>query len=198
LLASPFNWPMHAVYAGAWLSFGIAHSILCQPRVKLWAAPQLGRAYRLVYNGVSLVHIGVVLGLGRALIAPVDFSLPTALLGIHLVGWVVFLMALKDYDLSRFSGMAQWRGVGSDDDENFVTNGFHRYVRHPLYLGAVMMLWGGVRDDLGFATALWASLYFAIGTVFEERKLAGLYGQAYLDYKARVPAIVPWKGRVPL
>ena len=55
------------------------------------------------------------------------------------------------------------------------------------------------RDEgqaLGLATAVWGSAYLVIGTAFEERKLRRLYGQAYEDYRARVPAFVPWKGRV--
>jgi len=57
----------------------------------------------------------------------------------------------------------------------------HRFVRHPLYSAAFLILWG--------------SVYLVVGSHFEERFLERLYGDAYADYRRRVPAFVPWKGR---
>ena len=39
------------------------------------------------------------------------------------------------------------------------------------------------------------SLYLVVGAAFEERGLLRLYGADYADYRRRVPAFIPWKGR---
>ncbi len=117
-----------------------------------------------------------------------------------MLGVGVLVLALREYDLGLFSGLKQIRagkqGAPEDEDEPLVTDGLHRFVRHPLYLGAYMIIWGGAVSDFGLATAVWGSLYLFIGTRHEERSLSALYGEAYADYKRRVPAIIPWKGKV--
>ena len=57
------------------------------------------------------------------------------------------------------------------------------------------MLWGLVDGEFALATALWASAYFWLGSRYEERRLVARYGDAYRDYRNRVPAFIPWKGR---
>jgi protein-S-isoprenylcysteine O-methyltransferase Ste14 len=116
--------------------------------------------------------------------------------GMQLIGLCVLLVALKQYDLGRFSGLSQLRR-GSDQpvDEPLHLTGLHRYIRHPLYLGAYLYLWGGAVDEFGFQTALWASLYLFIGTWFEERKLISQYGAEFQVYKNKVPSLLPYKGR---
>jgi len=79
------------------------------------------------------------------------------------------------------------------------TDGPYRYVRHPLYLGsmlaalgfAVMMsvIWGWI-----VVLPLFALLYTS-QVVIEERHLRATYGEAHADYAARVPMLVPWRGR---
>jgi protein-S-isoprenylcysteine O-methyltransferase Ste14 len=110
-------------------------------------------------------------------------------------------MALREYDLGRFSGLSQIkahrRGAPEPGDEPLIIHGMHQFVRHPLYLGAYLIFWGGAGDDFGLATAIWGSLYLWIGARHEERSLLALYGQAYTAYQTQVPAIVPWKRRAP-
>ena len=71
----------------------------------------------------------------------------------------------------------------------------HRFIRHPLYSGLFLVLWGHAQTEFALATALWGSVYLVIGAGFEERRLIDRYGDAYRTYRARVPAFVPWRGR---
>lgn len=187
----------HALYALAWISFGLGHSILASEAAKA-RLTFLGSAYRLSFNAVALVHLATVLALGLYLFrAAPAFDLPNwlsvMLWAIHAAGWAIILVSARSYDLGRFSGLAQLRG--SDDAEPLHLGGPHRWVRHPLYSGTALVLWGLAQTPWGLATAIWGSLYLLIGTVFEERKLLRLYGRSYADYRRRVPAVIPWKGR---
>ena len=82
-----------------------------------------------------------------------------------------------------------------EPDEGLRIDGLHRYVRHPLYSGLFLMLWGHAQTEFALATAFWGSVYLVIGTLFEERRLIARYGQAYAAYRSRVPAFVPWRGK---
>lgn len=195
----------HLLYGLAWLSFGAGHSLLARDSVKTYLRPLLGPWYRLAYNGFAIVHLGLVGWAGYVLYGPHDpFPLPTwaetTLQGFWLLGIAGFLIALRGYDLGRLTGTRQirnhLRGIKEPEDEALRTDGLHRWVRHPLYAGGLLALWGRIGSEFDLATAVWASLYLWIGTLFEERALLRLYGEAYTDYRHRVPAVIPWKGRV--
>jgi len=71
-----------------------------------------------------------------------------------------------------------------------VTTGVYRISRHPMYLGFVLILLG-LAILLGSLTPFFVILIFAglmerIFIVVEERMLGETFGQAWLDYKARV------------
>ena len=194
----------HVAYALAWLTFAVGHSALAHAPLRLWAKRRLGAWYRLSYNVISIVHLGAVWMLGNWLFRDVSTAvLPaaatTGLLVVYLAGWAVLLVGLRGYDLGRFCGLTQIRSrAGADpagDDEPLRTDGLHRYVRHPLYAGGLLILWGQAWGPMGIATAVWGSLYLVIGARFEEQRLLRLIGPDYAAYRARVPAFVPWKGR---
>ena len=153
---------------------------------------------------MATLHILLVWAFGFWLFQDAtDFALPqpvaVALTTIGIVGLVLFVIALRDYDLGRLSGLQQLRerraGIEEPaDDEPLHTAGLHRIVRHPLYLAGLLVLWGQAIGPWETATALWGSLYLIIGAWFEERRLLRILGADYAAYRARVPAFIPWKG----
>jgi protein-S-isoprenylcysteine O-methyltransferase Ste14 len=192
----------HLVYGLAWLSFGAVHSLLAGPWAKQRMEPALGAYYRLLYNLFAVVHIGAAWTLGLAALGGfpaymLEPPMESALLGVSVLGWLVLVLALREYDLGLFSGLSQIRahrrGGPPPGGETLVIGGMHRFVRHPLYLGVYLILWAGAQDDFGVATAVWGSVYLALGTHLEEKKLVRLYGDTYRDYRNRVPALIPWK-----
>lgn len=190
----------HLIYAVLWLLFGAGHSVLASETAKRLTRALFGRQERLAYNLVAVVHFVATVAAGRYLLggsAAEPFDLPPLVqggMGAALVaGAGLILLALRHYDLRRFAGTAPVPAGAVP--EPLHTDGLHRYVRHPLYSGAFLLLLGGATDPFGLATCLWASLYLVIGTWFEERRLISLYGDAYRRYRAAVPAFIPWRGR---
>ena len=192
-----------SIYALLWISFGFVHSLLARAPVKRFLQPLFGRAYRVSYNLFSALYIGLVLIGGQIVLGgnSVNFEIGDELaflaIATQLTGIVIILFSLTQYDLGRFSGTTQLFRSGSitADEEPLHITGMHRYVRHPLYLGAYLYLLGGAVNEFGFQTALWGCLYLFIGTWFEERSLVAQYGHAYVEYKEKVPAIIPFKWR---
>jgi hypothetical protein len=196
-------WQAHFVYFLVWLSFGVGHSALAANAVKARLTPILGPYYRLAYNLIAALHLALVVAFGRWLLAGAPpFALPGwaawPMTAAEVLGAVAIALGLRAYDLGRFGGLAQIRaaraGTPVPEDEPLRTDGPHRFVRHPIYAGLLLLLWGRIADPFDLATALWATLYIGVGIVFEERKLMALYGSAYAEYRRRVPALIPWKG----
>jgi len=187
----------HALYALAWASFAVPHSMLASDRAKAALGRAFGRGYRLAYNIYALVHLAAVWLIGRLLLAAdaAPFDRPTPIfilqLGLIAMGALVLLMALRGYDGGRFAGVTQLKDSAADEDEPLRIGALNRHIRHPLYAGAILLLVGLATDPFSAATALWASLYFIIGAKFEERRLHDRYGQAYADYVARTPMLFP-------
>ena len=193
----------HFMYAGAWLSFGVLHSILASQRAKELLKPTLRSAYRLAYNIVAMFHVGLILVLGHVLLGAQSspFAYADALGGLamaaRVLGLIVIVVSLTQYDVGRFSGLTPLLRAESSADEEATLHvaGLHRYVRHPLYLGVYIFAWANASGELELATALWISLYLLIGTHFEERRLVARFGDAYVAYREAVPALLPTRGR---
>lgn len=73
-----------------------------------------------------------------------------------------------------------------------VARGPYRYVRHPLYLFMLLLIWSTPRfstDQLIF-NVLWTP-WIIVGTKLEERDLLADFGQTYRQYQALVPMLIP-------
>lgn len=193
----------HLFFALGWLSFGLGHSVLAGGALKQRLEPLFGAYYRLSYNLFATLHIGAVWVFGWMTLDATPFAIESgyqvALTALRWLGIVVLVLAVREYDLGRFSGLSQIRihrqGRPDPGDEALVIDGLHRFVRHPLYLGAHMILWGGAVNAFGLAMAIWGSLYLLIGARHEESALRALHGEAYAEYQRRVPGLIPRLGR---
>lgn len=77
-----------------------------------------------------------------------------------------------------------------------VTRGPYRWVRHPLYLSSLLMIWS--YPDLTLDRLLLNLAFTAwviAATLHEERSLVATFGEAYRDYQRAVPMLLPWRIR---
>jgi len=188
------------IYACLWFLFAAKHSLLARVAVQAKLERFLGRCYRLIYNAVAVVTILLVYFIGHKILdndvfSFLDNSIATFLmLALQVLGLITLIVALKQYDIGRFAGFTQLRTgeiLTESSLEPLQRQGLHRWVRHPLYTGVFLVLWGGATSTLGFWTAVWGSVYLLIGTRFEERKLISLYKEDYKIYQQQVPRYFP-------
>lgn len=188
------------VYALAWLIFAIFHSILARQNVQKRLEYLTSKYYRLLYNILALLQIAAVIYIGQLWLSDVRFNLLDSNIAINTfnairaIGFLILALALTTYDLGRFAGITQaitGELVSNLSNEPLQRRFLNQWMRHPLYTGAFLILWGGATSSLGFWTALWGTTYLVIGTHFEERKLTDIYGDEYRKYQQEVPCYFP-------
>ena len=83
--------------------------------------------------------------------------------------------------------MATGRRIGNEREPR-------GWVRHPLYLFLILMFWSypDLTADRLLFNVLW-TVWMIIGTVLEERDLVASFGDAYRDYQAEVPMLIPYR-----
>ena len=70
---------------------------------------------------------------------------------------------------------------------------FYRLVRHPMMLGMLVGFWSAPRMTVGHLVfALGMTAYIVAGVRYEERDLVRVFGDEYVRYRERVPALLPW------
>lgn len=82
-----------------------------------------------------------------------------------------------------------------DPPRQFVARGLYRFVRNPMYLGAVLVILGEALlfwswHLLAYAAAVLTILHFFV-LLYEERSLLRRFGKPYHDYLRTVPRWFP-------
>ncbi len=186
--------------AAAWLIYFSLHSLLASLWLKRRVAvrwPTLMPAYRLLFNATALVLLLPPLALMHTLEGPTlwQWSGPASWVanGLALVALTGIAWSLRYYDGQEFLGVRQWRERIStvEDQELFHLSPLHRFVRHPWYSLALVLVWTRDMDAAFMVTALAVTLYFIVGSRLEERKLIAYHGEVYRRYRQNVPALLP-------
>jgi protein-S-isoprenylcysteine O-methyltransferase Ste14 len=121
-------------------------------------------------------------------------SLVIVQVSLLVVSVYLFVAGGKHYSWARFWGISQVKaGSSLADSTTFVVSGIHRIIRHPWYLGGILIVWA---QDMSASTILInmvISAYFMIGAVLEERKLVIEFGEKYREYQRSVSMLFPWR-----
>jgi protein-S-isoprenylcysteine O-methyltransferase Ste14 len=188
----------------AWVAYFALHSALASLTVKHWAAgrfPRLMPGYRMGFNVLSIIALLPIIWLLYSNPGPklwvwsgAGAYLPD---GVAFVAVVGFIFTLRDYDGSEFLGVRQWRNQTRtvQDQECFHLSAIHRFVRHPWYFMALMILWTRDMSEGMLVSAGIMTCYFVIGAKMEEQKLIAYHGQRYINYMEKVAGLIPlpWK-----
>ncbi len=189
----------------AWLAYFLLHSVLASLTVKQFVAarwPSLMPKYRIVFNIIALAALLVPLGLMINWPGPMllEWSGPWRWLssGLSLMALGLFAWSLKHYDLQEFLGMRQLRDHETrvEDQEHFNVSPLHRFVRHPWYFLALILIWTRDMHAAQLLSSVFMSAYFIYGSRLEEAKLLTYHGDVYARYRKKVAGVFPVPGKI--
>ena len=184
----------------ATLLYGAQHSLLASRGLKRAIARRWGprglQVYRLFYNAWAGLSFLPLLAWAARIPDRTLYALPWpwAALALAVQGLGVYLIldGLWRIGPGGFLGLAPERA-------HLTCAGVYAWVRHPLYVGGLLILWATPVLTVNMAVFYAAlSLYLFVGAWWEERKLRAELGPAYDAYRRAVPMWLPRPPRGPL
>lgn len=188
----------HIILVTLWLLFGILHSVLAAEWFKRLMQRRLGGGYKYYNFAYSVFAMLTLIG-----ILIFQFNMPSRLLYVApnwvklllwlpvLAGLLIMAVVIKKYFFS-LSGISVF--YKHQPPVALEQGGLNRYVRHPLYFGTLLFVWG-VFFVVPFLNGLLAciviTLYTVWGAILEEKKLVKQFGEQYIIYKRQVPMLIP-------
>jgi protein-S-isoprenylcysteine O-methyltransferase Ste14 len=179
--------------------FAVQHSVMARPWFKsVWACvvpPVVERSTYVLFSSLALLLLfwkwepmgGVVWSVdnlyGRGVIT-----------ALYAMGWLVVLISTFQINHFDLFGLRQvWFYLKGEPYQplKFGTPGLYKLVRHPLYVGWLMVFWSApVMTVAHLVFALMTTAYILVAIQFEERDLMRLHRE-YVEYKKSVPMLIP-------
>src|SRR4029079_5650978 len=190
------------INAGLLGVFAIQHSVMARQWFKrAWTkvAPQVvERSTYVLLSSVAMLFMfwqwrpigGVVWNVKNA-------AGQLLLFGVFWAGWGTVLWSpalISHFDLFGLRQVYLYLCKQPYTSPGFRTPALYNVVRHPLYLGWLMVFWGApIMTVAHMVFTLATTAYIFIAIQLEERDLLKIHGDDYLKYRRRIPMILPLK-----
>ena len=188
-----------AIDLGLLTLFALQHSIMARQWFKAaWTHIVPSSVERSTYVLFSSVALMVLFWKWQP-IGGVVWNIQNAgrfvVLAMYAMGWFIVLLAtflINHFDL--FGLRQVWLHLRGQAYAplKFRTPALYRVVRHPLYVGWLLVFWSAPRMTVAhFIFAIATTAYILIAIQFEERDLVRIHGE-YEAYRRRVPMLFPF------
>lgn len=188
-----------AINLGLLTVFALQHSIMARPAFKRWwtrfVPKPVERSTYVLFSSLALGLLfwfwqpmgGMVWELHATWAKATGYTL-------FALGWVTVLVStflIQHFDLFGLRQVYLYARGRQYTDLPFVTPGPYRLVRHPLYVGWILVAWSTPAMSMAHLLfAVTVTAYILVAIRFEERDLSNAFPD-YAQYAERVPMIVP-------
>ncbi len=188
----------------SFIFFALLHSLMAATYLKGFFTRWCGlncynKYYRLVYTILSMVSIVPViyfLFTDSSLIWSAPAWLAFVLYFIKGLASIGFLYSIWQIDGLHFLGIRQLKVQHGRQaiqlSDALVTTGVFGLCRHPLYFFSMLFLWASPTMYWhALVFTILTSVYFVIGSYWEEAKMLQQFGTPYRRYQQQVPRFIP-------
>jgi methanethiol S-methyltransferase len=182
--------------------FAVQHSLMARPIFKRWLTRFIPEpAERSTYVLASSLALMFLFAFWQPLggtIWSVEGPAAIVLYALCAFGWGLVLVStflINHFDL--FGLRQVWLYLKGVEYQpiGFRTPGPYRLVRHPLYVGWLFAFWATpTMTAAHLLFAVMTTAYILIAIRLEERDLVDSLGDAYREYRERVPMLIPFSG----
>ena len=180
---------------GSWLAFIVVWSVAALSAKRNTSTTPWWRrgAFRLTVLALLIVLYGSgVLKLNRAQLALLAHTTSPA---VSLLGGVCAVLGIGLAIWARLYLGRNW-GMPQSVKENpeLVTTGPYAYIRHPIYTGMLLALFGSAlaNNPLWYIVAVAAAVYFVYSAGREEALMAKTFPDTYPAYRTRTKRLIPF------
>jgi protein-S-isoprenylcysteine O-methyltransferase Ste14 len=188
------------IILASFLVYGIIHSWLASLRLKAQAhrifGPSTDRWFRIAYNIIAFLFLLPILVLPILFVDKELYRIPfpwvVLTVSIQVLAAVGILVGLRQTGILSF-WIRQLLSSSHSKPPVFVTAGLYRWVRHPLYTAGLLIIWlFPIMTCNLLALNIGMTTYVILGAILEERKLEREFGEAYAQYRAHTPMLIPF------
>ena len=180
--------------------FALQHSVMARPGFKRWWTRIIPQpAERSTYVLLSSLLLFLLYALWQPMPAMV-WSVEN-IIGVYVlwalfaIGWLTVLLSTFMIDHFDLFGLRQvWLHWCKREytSPHFRVRFLYKFVRHPIMLGFVIAFWATPQMSVGHLLfALATTAYIFIGVILEERDLISTHGENYINYRKKVPMLIP-------
>jgi protein-S-isoprenylcysteine O-methyltransferase Ste14 len=180
--------------------FALQHSVMARPKFKQWwtrfvPEPAERSTYVLFTNLALILLFWQWRPMGGVIWDVQDPGGRGALHALYVVGWLIVLATtflINHFDLFGLRQVWLYLRGKPYTSLGFVTPGPYKLIRHPLYVGWLIVFWATPTMTIAHLVfAVGMTAYILVAIRFEERDLVEYHGQAYAEYRRTVPMLIP-------
>ncbi len=197
----------HGLFVDCLLSIGFAlpHSLLLAPpvqkRIKSWIPNGLLGCVHCSVTCVTLLFLFQNWGVHSTVLWKATGYAESAILFGFFGSWVGLFYSLYITGMGYQTGLTQWwywMTRQRPPQRVFVKSGAYRWMRHPIYMSFLGLIWFTPTLTLDHAvlTGIWTAYIYA-GSYAKDQRMLRFVGAEYREYAARVSGL-PFIGFGPL
>jgi protein-S-isoprenylcysteine O-methyltransferase Ste14 len=176
------------------IQFSIVHSLLLLPRVRTAITQHLAsQLYGSLFAIATCINLWVIFYFWQTSSSVLwdasGFNRRVILSGFY-GSWIALIVSLSITGFGYQTGWTQWKywlRRESLPRRNFAERGPYRWLRHPVYLSFLGLIWFTPRmtADHAVLTGTWTA-YIFLGSWLKDQRLVFYLGDAYREYASRV------------